>query len=126
MSFDCGSIHLMSAASSNNKDFVKPRSVIAHCLLALLLLISQQLAVMHSVAHVADARTHTTQDKHLPADQACAQCLAFAQIDSTLTGSSLTLHDIGVDDAARVTVPRARFGPISFLASRSRAPPAIA
>jgi hypothetical protein len=105
---------------------VKPRSIIAHCLLALLLLLSQQLAAMHAVSHIADARAHSSQEKQLPVDQACAQCLAFAQIGSALTGHAFVFADNSIDDAVRIAAPHQRVRAESFNAFRSRAPPALA
>jgi len=105
---------------------VKTRSVIAHCLLALLLLLSQQLAAVHAVSHIGDARTHSTQEKQLPADQVCAQCLAFASIGSALTGHAPAFVGNGVDDAVDVTMPHDRARPEAFRAFQSRAPPAFA
>jgi hypothetical protein len=105
---------------------VKPRSIIANWLLALLLLLSQQLATMHAVSHIADARAHSTQEKQLPADQACSQCLAFAQIGSALTGHTFTFADNGIDEAVRIAAPPQHARAESFHAFRSRAPPALA
>jgi hypothetical protein len=105
---------------------VKARSVIAHWLLALSLLLSQQLAAVHAVSHIGGALAHTTQEKQLPADQACAQCLAFASIGSALTGHPLAFAGNGVGDAIDISVPHNRARPDAFRAFQSRAPPAFA
>jgi hypothetical protein len=106
---------------------VRTPSVIAHWLLALSLLVSQQLALVHAVSHIADARPptsqHTPQNKQLPAEQSCAQCLAFAQIGSALTGSTLPAQAAGIDDAVNVVPPAGRLGPDIFSAFHPRAPP---
>jgi hypothetical protein len=110
---------------------MRTRSLIVRWLLALLLLVSllmsQQLAVVHAVSHIADARPHTSQhkqqNKQLPAEQSCAQCLAFAQIDSALTGSALPAQTTGIDVAVSLVPAAGRLGPDSFSAFHSRAPP---
>jgi hypothetical protein len=105
---------------------VKTRSVIVRWLLALLLLVSQQLAVVHAVSHISDARPHASQHKRQdkqPAEQSCAQCLAFAQIDSAINGSTIPAIDTGVAEAVRVVARARRAGTDTFSAFRSRAPP---
>lgn len=105
---------------------MKTRSALAHWLLALLLLLSQQLATVHGLSHLSDARNRTTQEKQLPADQACAQCVAFAQVGTGLTGKPFVLADLGVDEAAGPVAARTGPAAVAFTAFRSRAPPAAA
>lgn len=73
------------------------RRSISHVLLALLLLISQQMAITHVMSHwtgriVNGEHAQAVQDegglsKSVAQDQSCGQCLAFAQIASAV-GSS--------------------------------------
>jgi hypothetical protein len=68
---------------------------IVYALLSLLLVLSQQLGIVHAVSHLSDGR-HGTQlqqsqeradssvSKNLALDQSCDQCLAFAQIASAV------------------------------------------
>lgn len=65
---------------------------IVHALLSLLLVLSQQMGIVHAVSHLSDVRHGTRQlqesersvSKNLALDQSCEQCLAFAQIASAL------------------------------------------
>jgi hypothetical protein len=71
---------------------------IVYALLSLLLVLSQQLGIVHAVSHLSDGR-HASQQvqqlqqqeradssvsKNLALDQSCEQCLAFAQIASAV------------------------------------------
>jgi hypothetical protein len=99
-------------------------------LLALLLLGSQQFGYAHAVSHLSDSshrsQKNTQQNKQLPIEQVCDQCLAFAQIGSALTSHALVIFADTSPDS--VTLPY----PTHILANRtvcvflSRAPPALA
>lgn len=71
---------------------------IVYALLSLLLVLSQQLGIVHAVSHLSDGR-HAVQgqqiqqiqergdsavSKILALDQSCEQCLAFAQVASAV------------------------------------------
>jgi hypothetical protein len=96
-------------------------------MLALLLLLSQQMAIAHAITHVGDGRGHTSQqssqEKQLPAHEACAQCLAFAQIGSGLATASCSLPDHGPDEATYDRVRHASASLAPLRAFQSRAPP---
>jgi hypothetical protein len=67
---------------------VKITRSVAHIALVLLLLFSQQLGIAHAVSHLSPEKTSsTTNDKRLPAELQCDQCLAFAAIGSALGAS---------------------------------------
>jgi hypothetical protein len=95
-------------------------------LLALLLLLSQQMGYAHAVSHLSDSTHRTRQNKQLPIEQACDQCLAFAQIGSALTSHALLIFE----DATPGFI--APFLPTHILVHRtvcvfhSRAPPMLA
>jgi hypothetical protein len=75
---------------------VKIRRDLVHLLLALLLVLSQQMGISHAVSHlsavrhVAEQAQLLSQDADgsaspgLALDQNCSQCLAFAQIASAI------------------------------------------
>ncbi|RZI44194.1 hypothetical protein EGT07_01835 [Herbaspirillum sp. HC18] len=66
---------------------MKARQVLAYLALACLLL-TQQLGMVHAITHIArDAPARSLDEKQLPAEMQCAQCLAFAAIGTGLTGS---------------------------------------
>ena len=105
--------------------------VVWRALLALLLVFSQQQAVLHVLGHALDhqrqsvvaASSHASSAQATDIDALCAQCLAFAQLDhpatpqvATPTGSSARFE---LAAAAPVTARDARFEP----AYLSRAPP---
>lgn len=70
------------------------RRQFAYALLSLLLLLSQQLALTHGMSHWQGGRAGQSQaaaseqqrmaSKSLALEQACDQCLAFAQLGSAL------------------------------------------
>jgi hypothetical protein len=112
------------------------RRALNRILLSLLLLIAQQMAIAHTMAHwgsrlvVTSAAQKASDDgglsKSVAQDQGCDQCLAFAQIASAVgqeprsfvAPSESALAVIGAP------VPCARIhAPCGF---RSRAPPAVA
>ncbi|MES2298176.1 MAG: hypothetical protein V4582_14115 [Pseudomonadota bacterium] len=108
------------------------RRAIVHVLLSLLLLVSQQMALSHAMAHWS-ARQSGAQlsqgsqlGKALAQDQACEQCLAFAQLAGAVgsparsfacdTNPSLKIAACAPESERRRTV----------CAFRSRAPPVLA
>lgn len=102
---------------------VRIRRYIQHALLALLLLLSQQMGIAHAVSHLSNANHKISQNKQLPIEQTCEQCLVYAQIGSALTSpATLPL----VDAVARLvidTVLLQHFSPATIFAFHSRAPP---
>lgn len=73
---------------------VKIRQTLLPALLALLLLMTQQMGLAHAVSHLSNPQG-SSQKKQLPIEQVCDQCLAFAQIGSALTGhASLPAADV--------------------------------
>lgn len=106
---------------------VKSRSLLAHLMLALLLLFSQQMAIAHAVTHVGDGRGQTSpqsaKEKQLAAHETCAQCLAFAQVGSGLATASLLFLDHGADAAGYDRVRHASSSLAPLRAFQPRAPP---
>ena len=70
---------------------MKIRTTALHFILALLLLLSQQLAVLHANSHAishAEIRTASVfQNDGLPGDSVCDQCVALGSLSSTLKGA---------------------------------------
>lgn len=101
-------------------------------MLALMLLVSQHMAISHAMAHWANARdtassTHQGADarsaKSFAQDQTCDKCLAFAQIASAVgsaSGNALAIAESSIDVA-----PRACHADVArcVVVFRSRAPP---
>jgi hypothetical protein len=101
-------------------------------LLSLLLLVSQQMAFAHVITHWSGQRSAALEQKQggdgsvseaFAKDQACAQCLAFAQIASAVGDSPRSFAPpgpvssrVGLTDFCAV---QAR----TICAFRSRAPP---
>jgi hypothetical protein len=110
---------------------VKLKRHLAYALLSLLLLISQQLSLVHGYAHVAGklAPTAAVQNddgggvKRLAADDGCASCLVAAQLASALTGPAFRFFsldcDYGLPQALALTTLARLFGGHYH----SRAPP---
>lgn len=78
-----------------------PRRLIGRLLLSLALLWVQQAALSHTLSHAHRARAPA---KALVADQACADCLAYAQFFSAL-GSSQALQAAVRPAAPRLVLP---------------------
>ena len=98
-----------------------------HVLLSLLLLLSQQMGIAHAVSHLSDVRQdgrqQTSQNKQLPIEQTCEQCLAYAQLGSGLTSAPALplvqpVAGLVIDDATAQY-----FSPRTVFAFQSRAPP---
>ena len=102
---------------------MQARRVIAHLLLALFLLLSQQAAFSHAASHLGSP---ASQDKQLPHSKVCDQCVEGAQLGTALLDSDLTcawVPDSGAHPgAAPATAHFPRF--VSYFSSR--APPALA
>lgn len=111
------------------------RRSVTRVLLSLLLLLSQQMAMSHAVAHwsgraLPAAVQHQSADgslsKSVAQDQWCDECLAFAQIAGAVGSSTRTFAPFnpGADPLPAIAghSPCAR----TVCAFRSRAPPAAA
>jgi hypothetical protein len=100
------------------------RQTILHALLALLLLLSQQMSFAHLVTHFSDLpRYGSSAGKQLPPQHACEECLAFAQIGSALTDPVFSLPPYTARDVVPVTNLMPGFYPLPIYAFHSRAPP---
>lgn len=104
---------------------MKIRPSILPVLLALLLLLSQQLGMAHAVSHLSDAQRTSQHNKQLPIDQTCSQCLAFAQIGSALTNPPFAFFATSFAGLAPLVALYHRSYGKPFLAFQFRAPPAI-
>jgi hypothetical protein len=110
------------------------RRSITHVLLALLLLVSQQMVLSHSMAHwssgsrtVANARHggDNRLSKAVAQDQSCDQCLAFAQIATAIGGSARSFAP-PVPTAGKIVPVAGHADRLRFFAVfQSRAPPAF-
>ena len=78
---------------------MKLRRNIVYAMLSLLLVLSQQLGMVHAVSHIADYRHGTEQvqdrddastNRGAALDHNCSQCLAFAQLASAVDTPSYT------------------------------------
>jgi hypothetical protein len=87
-------MHCASLANLLTIAAVKANRHILHVLLALLLVLSQQLGMAHAVSHWSDFRQGTQQvqggdgadgglSAGLALDHNCSQCAAFAQLATT-------------------------------------------
>ncbi len=93
----------------------------------MLLLVSQQLGITHAISHLSSIATSgKVQDKQLPADLQCEQCLAFAAIGAGLAGSPPELALLAAPCETGVAIPLVAQLPPVPRAFDSRAPPAHA
>lgn len=104
---------------------MKLRRTLLTALLALMLLLSQQLGHMHAMSHLADGAANPAHSKQLPVEKVCELCLAFSAVGTALTGSA---HMPSAFTASYplpvVTAPH--FPALARItAFHSRAPPAI-
>jgi hypothetical protein len=65
---------------------MKTRHILVRVLLALALLVSQQMAMAHVVSHLSGSHTDSS-GKQIAADQFCGDCLAAAQLGSSAVNS---------------------------------------
>lgn len=96
------------------------RALLARCLLALLLVLAQQQALVHELQHAAEA-PHSQPASAL--HDACLQCLSLAGTDGAAVPARVEVAALDprhTEAAASRPAPRPR-GP--SLAYRSRAPP---
>lgn len=104
---------------------MKARRVFAHIAFAFLLL-SQQLGIMHAISHISqDAAYGSVQEKRLPRELQCEQCLTFAAFGSGLTGAlpSPLFFLPEIDTAIAVSIVERL--PATPRAFDSRAPPIL-
>ena len=108
------------------------RQAIVRILLSLLLLASQQMASMHVLSHLGGAMGGPAMERTLSEDrlaiafaqdQACSDCLAFAQLAGPLgsTPPAFVLSEAGTSAVA--AAPAHRGGARTILAFQSRGPP---
>ncbi|KIF81850.1 hypothetical protein [Noviherbaspirillum autotrophicum] len=105
---------------------MKLRQTATHVVLALLLLLSQQLGIAHAVSHLTTQSTSgVAQQKQLPPELQCDQCLAFAAIGSAVNAAP---HAFFIGLAANpfeVGLAPFRLLPPTIRAFDSRAPPVV-
>ncbi|HJV83206.1 hypothetical protein [Noviherbaspirillum sp.] len=90
----------------------------------MLLLVTQQLGITHAISHLSSATTSgKVQDKQLPAELQCEQCLAFAAIGAGLAGSPPPLVLLAMPSETGTDIPLAAQLPPVPRAFDSRAPP---
>lgn len=118
--------------SFSTNDNVKFRAIALHGFLTLLLLLSQQLGIAHSVTHLSHsshlshpAESGSSRDQQLPGDLHCATCLAFAAIGAALNdvthagdvGAAKFITEAGARASSPLDDPLCAFQP--------RAPPSL-
>ncbi len=102
--------------------FMKTRHILLRVLLALLLLVSQQMAMAHVVSHLSSSHSESS-GKQVAGDQYCGDCLAAAQLGSATTNTAIPIPA----DAGPAVAPPLHVAHL-FLAGtacpfQSRAPP---
>ncbi|HJV87390.1 MAG TPA: hypothetical protein VJ698_18120 [Noviherbaspirillum sp.] len=89
-----------------------------------LLLLSQQLGITHAISHLSSAAASgKVQDKQLPAELQCEQCLAFAAIGAGLVGSPPQVPLLAAPAETGIAIPLVAQLPPVPRAFDSRAPP---
>jgi hypothetical protein len=95
------------------------RSVLLKFFLALALLVAQQGAVTHSIAHTI---TEQSQDQSLPHHEHCDLCAVYAQIGGAI-GSSHVHFDFSSTFEESLTSHSVTYFSVAFAAFAARAPP---
>jgi hypothetical protein len=90
-------------------------------LIALFLLVTQQIACIHELSHLGRS-SPGTQDKQFPYTKACLECGLLAQLGTGLTSNIATLLPTGESACAVSYCPR-DFYPSTPRRFLSRAPP---
>lgn len=115
------------------------RRPLIHLLLALVLLVSQQIGLSHLMSHGTDGATRLTEAGNpsgsktlvkvstvkLLADQSCQECLFLAQLGAALPGRLQVSRQAAANPAAMLAPPsdwQSNASPSPFL---SRAPPLV-
>jgi hypothetical protein len=91
-------------------------------LLALLLLLSQQMGMAHAVTHWS-GKPDSRSEQPIPLDKACDQCLAFAAIGSALTAKGWVAPLPAMAANVFTVTAGEPYFPIILRAFHSRAPP---
>jgi hypothetical protein len=103
---------------------VTSRRVLAHIAFAFLLLFSQQLGTTHVISHLSsDFASSSSQQKQLPNEMQCDQCLAFAAIGSGLIGSPPSIPHFAASTTSFIEALLVKPLPAEHRAFDSRAPP---
>lgn len=102
------------------------RRLVTHAVLTCLLLLSQQLGMVHAISHLAEDLSAASRKTPLPAELQCEECLAFAAIGAGLTGSPPAVSPLPAATAMPVAVLHVNPFPAPLRAFDSRAPPALA
>jgi hypothetical protein len=111
------------------------RRAFNHFLMSLMLLIAQQMAIAHGMAHwgarvaAASAPHHASLDggvsKSLLQDQGCDQCVVFAQLASAVGQELRTFAPPAASGQAIAGVCSPRMRAHAACGFRSRAPPTL-
>jgi len=111
------------------------RRLITHALLALLLLVSQQMAIAHVVSHlggrIASAPELQAASKDdglsqaIAQHKACGECLAFAQFASAVGPDTRSFVPPETASSAVALAASDGCGARTIYAFRSRAPPSV-
>jgi len=107
---------------------------IVHVVVALLLVLSQQLGAIHAVSHISGylhGNSEQAQDRDdssssrggLALDQNCGQCLAFAQLATALDTPSFTFPAMEHKAPVAIIADAAPACERTVCVFRSRAPP---
>lgn len=112
----------------------KANRQLLHVLLALLLVLSQQLGMAHAISHWSDFRHGSEQQQAsdtdgnglsagLALDHNCSQCAAFASLATAIHTPSFTFQSVDYNaPQAGITLPQLE-GTRTARAYDSRAPP---
>jgi len=102
---------------------MNPRRIAAAFWLAFALLMGQQAAALHGLAHAVDRMQQ--QDDSLPAKHTCDQCFLSAQLSGAV-GVDIATPDVVTADSHHPVVADDRVSPTRFvLYFHSRAPPRV-
>lgn len=96
---------------------------VRHLLLAVLLLVAQQIWMTHAVAHLAAPAQGTLQDQQAANEHGCGQCLAFAAFGSAVPSPAFAFAVSLAENAAPGLPADGKFTPATVLHFQSRAPP---
>ena len=102
------------------------RHLFLSLLFAVLLIFTQQAAMLHPYVHVADLQHKSTEDKQAPKHlEVCGKCVALADIENTVSSQSYNLN-ITFESFKQSTTAHVSIASEHFFSYHSRAPPSLA
>lgn len=104
---------------------MKRQPTLLPVLLALLLLLTQHMGFVHAMSHWPDGGRPASHGKQLPVEQACEQCMVYAQFGATPTSFAAMPLAQDLTYPAPAACDVQPLAAATIIAFRSRAPPVL-